>query len=154
MVGEIVLEQIWHLRHVGDTEDRWLFSVNYKVPLESSTVRNSLQGETDPPISIVEHVDLLDRSRVLVTEIRGRTEYDTEISDGEFTIKATRRLDRLMRKPTRGPRPRVNDVDQESICLAVSSFKFFGRHGPCKTRCARRTAVNGGGGGRGVTRRT
>ena len=122
MVGEIVLEQIWHLRHVGDTEDRWLFSVNYKVPLESSTVRNFLQGETDPPISIVEHVDLLDRSRVLVTEIRGHCGQRRRRRARRYQTHLTKPKHRRSQRRTETSRPEASNQNLKGYVSGCGVF--------------------------------
>lgn len=104
MVGEITLQQIWHLGHVQDAEGQWTFSVNYKVPMDNNVLRTLLQGETVPPIRIADNSDLLGFCRVLIAEIRGRVEGITEIQEGDYSLKADKRLERLMRKPTIGSR--------------------------------------------------
>jgi hypothetical protein len=101
------LEQIWHLRNVGKPEDNWEFSANYKLPIENSVLRNLLQGETKPPIRLSDHPDLLKLVRVLVKEVRERTEGQIEIGEGAFAVKARRQLEQLMRKPTSPGRERV-----------------------------------------------
>ena len=107
MVGELKLDQIWHVRKVGATEENWEFSVNYKVPIEDHVLRGLLQGETKPPLRIADYPDLLRLVRVLVAEIRRLTEAPVEMGEAGYFVRAYKQLDRLMRKPTSPNRAKV-----------------------------------------------
>ena len=49
---EVPISQIiWHLRGLQGVSDEWRFAANYKLELENATLRNRLQGETDPALS-------------------------------------------------------------------------------------------------------
>ena len=78
---EITIRQIWHLRALSEPPDRWYFTANYKLDLENSKLRNRLQGETNPPLSLGDLEPHAARVRILVEEIRGTLE-------GPHTINA------------------------------------------------------------------
>ena len=75
-----------------------------RADVVGSVLRSLLQGET--VVEIGKDPDLLSLCRALVTEIRGRTEQSVEIKEGDFSLQAQQQLERLMRKPTLGPRTR------------------------------------------------
>lgn len=107
MVGEVKLEQVWHLRNIQAPEKTWEFSTNYMVPVEDSVLRRLLQGETKPPLQVVDNPDLLKLVRVLVAEVRKLTEGPTGFAEGGYSVSASRQLDRLMRKPTSANRAKM-----------------------------------------------
>ncbi len=92
MVGELKLELIWNIPDVGTTEENWEFSPHYHVPIENNVLRELLQGGTNPPLRIVDHVDLLKLVRVLVTEVRTLTDGTVEISEAGYSVRGNQQL--------------------------------------------------------------
>ena len=69
---EITIGQIWHLRGLSEPPDRWYFTANYKLDLENSMLRNRLQGQTNPPLSLEEsHLLFSEKAEALAEHPEG-----------------------------------------------------------------------------------
>jgi len=91
---------IWHLWNIGQPDQAWEFSTNYKLTLEDRQLANRLQSETRLALESSELEPLREGVLLLVSEIVEITAGIETVGDGGFQLELTRKLDRLMRKPT------------------------------------------------------